>query len=81
MDGVPASIVATPGMCGLYGFFLQSTHKYDKPAEITDYANPALAECQAVHNHAYEAYLVVSIILSLDCSIYGKLIEDLLKSY
>ena len=78
--GVPALIVARPGMRVLYGFFLQSAHKDDKPSDIVDYTDPALAECQAIHNHAHEAYLAVSIILSLDLSIYGKLIKYLSNS-
>ena len=40
MDGVPASIVATPGMRGLCGFFLQISHKDDNPTDIAYYANP-----------------------------------------
>ena len=51
LDGVPVSIVATPGMRSLCGFFLQSSHEDDKPADIVDYGNSTLAECQAIHNH------------------------------
>ena len=68
-------------MSSLCGFFLQSAHEDDKPAKIADYANPTLAECQAIHDYAYEAYLTVSMLLRLYRSIYGKLIKDLLKSY
>ena len=74
LDGVSASIVSTPGMRGLCGFFLQSSHEEDTPANITDYGNPTLAECQAIHNHTYEAYLAVSIRLILDRLIYSNLI-------
>ena len=81
LDGVPTLIVVTTGMRGLCGFFPQIVHEDDKPVEITDYGNPTLAELQAVHDHAYEAYIAVSMILSLDRSIYGKLMEDLSKSY
>ena len=79
--GVPASIVATPGMHSLCGFFLQSAHEDNKPPKISDYKNPTLAEYQVVHDHACEAYLAVSIILILGRSIYWKLIEDLSQSY
>ena len=81
LGGVPTLIVATLGMHGLCGLLLQSAHEENKPAEITDYENPTLAEFMAVHNQAYEFYLVVSMILFLDLSIYGKLIKDLSKSY
>ena len=43
LDGVPATIVATLGMHGLCGFFLQSTHKFDKLANIIYYVNPTLS--------------------------------------
>ena len=81
MDGAPTCIVATLVMHGLCGFFFQSAHKDNKPADISDYANPTLAEFQAIYNHTYEAYLVVSMLLSLDISIYGKLIKYFLTSY
>ena len=55
IDGVTALIVATSVMNGFCGFFLHIAHEDDKPADISDYANPTLAEYQAVHNHAYEA--------------------------
>ena len=74
LDGVSASIVSTPGMRGLCGFFLQSSHEEDTLSNITDYGNPTLAECQAIHNHTYEAYLAVSIRLILDRLIYSNLI-------
>ena len=70
-----------PGTRGLCGFFLQSSHEDDDPSDIADYGNPTLAKCQAIHNHTYEAYLAVSTVLSLDHSIYGKLIKDLYSSY
>ena len=81
LGGVPASIVATLGIRGLCGFFLKSAHEDDKPSNISDYGNPTLAECRSIHYHAYEAYITVSMLLSLDRSIYGKLIEDLSNSY
>ena len=66
LDGVPASIVTTPGMRGLCNFLLQISHEEDNPDEISSYGNPTLAKCQAIHDHHYEVYLAVSIILSLD---------------
>ena len=42
LDVAPASIVATPGMRGLYGFFLQSTHEDKNSIDITNYANLTL---------------------------------------
>ena len=81
LDGVPASIVAMPGMCRLCGFFLHISHEDEKPANIANYRNPTLEKCQVVHNHTYKAYLAVSTILILDCSIYGKLIKDLYNSH
>ena len=81
LGGVPASIVATLGIRGLCGFFLKSAHEDDKPSNISDYGNPTLAECRSIHYHAYEAYITVSMLLSLDRSIYRKLIEDLSNSY
>ena len=66
LDVVPASILATPCMRRLCGFFLQSSHEDDNPADIANYGNPTLAKCQAIHNHTYEAYLTVSMLLSLD---------------
>ena len=68
-------------MYSFFEFFLQILHKDDKPADITDYINPTLAECQAINDHTYEAYLAVSMFLSLGRSIYGKLIGDLSNSY
>ena len=65
LDGFPASVLATPVMCGLCRFFLQSPHEDDKPSNIADYANLNLAESQAIHNHAYKAYLAVFMLLSL----------------
>ena len=62
-------------------FFLQSLHKDNKPDNIGDYANPTLAKCQANYNHTHEAYLEFSMLLSLDRSIYGKLVEYLSNSY
>ena len=81
LDGVLASIVATPVMRGLCVLFLKSSHEDDNPADISDYANPTLSEFQAIHDHTYEAYLVVSILLSLDRSIYGNIIKNLFNSY
>ena len=81
LDGVPALIVATIGMYGLCGFFRQSAHEDYKPSDIADYENPTMAECRAIHSHAYLAYLTVSMLLILDSLIYGKLIKDLWKSY
>ena len=69
LDGIPASIVATPFMLSLCGFFLQISHKYNNPDDITNYWNHTLAECQAIHNHTYEAYLAVSVILILERSV------------
>ena len=68
-------------MRGLCDFFLQSLHKDDKPANIADYGNPTLDECWSIHNHTYEANLEFSMILSLDQSIYVKLIDDLSNYY
>ena len=62
LDGVPDSIVTTPGMRGLCGFLLQS-YDDDKPAEISNYINPTLDEFQAIHKHTHEAYLSVSMLL------------------
>ena len=70
-----------PGTRGLCGFFLQILHKDDKPANIADYGNPTLAKCQAIHNHIYKAYLAVFMILILERSIYGKIIEELSNYY
>ena len=81
LDGVITSIVATPDMRGLCGFFLNILHEDDNPDEIDDFGNPTLGECQAIHDHTYAVYLAVSMILSLDRSIYGDLIKDLSKSY
>ena len=81
LDGLPESIVSTPGMRGLCRFFLHSSHEDNKPADIADYRNPTLDECQAIHNHTYDAYLAVYMLLSLYLSIYGKLIEDLPNYY
>ena len=81
LDGVFASIVATPGMRGHCCFFLQSSQEENKPTDIADYVKPTLTKYQAIHNHTYEAYLKVSMLLSLDRSIYGKLAEDLSDSY
>ena len=81
MDGVPALIVSMPGIRGICGFFIQMLHEDYNTDEIADYANPTLAEYQAIHDHGYEAYLVASIFLSPDHSIYRKMIEDLSNSY
>ena len=81
LDGVPTSIVATPGMCGLCNLFLQISPKDDNPAKITDYGNTTLYECEAIHDNTYEAHLAVSMILSPYHSIYGKLIGYPLESY
>ena len=70
-----------PGMRGICGFFLQRLHEDTNPADITDYGNTTLAECQAIHNHTYKVYPAVSIILSLDRSIYGKLVKYVSNSY
>ena len=78
---VPSLIVSMPGMRSLCGFFLQSLHEENKPDDIDDYGNPTLAKCQAIHNHTNEAYLAVYMLLSLDRSIHGNLIEDLSNSY
>ena len=81
LEGVPALIVAMPGMRGLCGLFLQSAHEDDKPAIIPDHMSHTLAKFQSIHNHAYGAYLAVSMLLGLDRSIYGKLIENPFKYY
>ena len=77
MDGAPASIVATLGMRGLCGFFLQRTHKDNKPAEISNYVNTTLDECRAIHDYIYETYLAIFLLLIMDQSIYVKLIKNL----
>ena len=66
MDGITVSIVTTPGMHGLCKFFLQISQKDYNPARISDYRNPVLAKCQAIQDHTYKAYLVVSVLLILD---------------
>ena len=81
LDGIPDSIVTMPGMHILYGFFLQSSHKDNKPAVIADSTNPTLGESRAIHDHAYKEYLAVSMIISLDHLIYRKRIENLYNSY
>ena len=81
VDIIPASIVSTPGMSGLCGFFLNSSHEDDKPANIAYYRKPTLDKCQAIHNHIYKAYLAVFMILILERSIYGKIIEELSNYY
>ena len=43
LDSVPALIVATPGMRGLCGLFLQSLHEDDNSDDISDYLNPTSA--------------------------------------
>ena len=69
LDGVPASIVATPDTRSLCGFFLQILHKDVKPDNISNYGNPILAEFQAINNDDYKSPLIVSTILSLERSI------------
>ena len=81
LDSVTDSIMATPGMRGLWDFFLKSFHEDDKPAGVPNYGNPTLAKCQPIHSHTYKANLTVSMILSLDRSIYGKIVEELYYSY
>ena len=81
LGGIPASIVATPCIHGLCGFFLQGAHEDDKPSKIYDYVNPTLAEFRSIHDPTYGTYLAVSMLLSIDRSIYGKLIDYLSNSY
>ena len=73
--------MSTLGIRGLCGFFLQSFYEYDKPANIAKYWKPTLAECQAIHNHTYKAYLAFFMILILEWSIYSKLTKDLSNLY
>ena len=68
-------------MRGLCGFFLQRSHENYKPANIFNYRNPTLAKLQVIHNRTYEAYLAVSMLLSLDHSMYENIIKDLPNSY
>ena len=68
-------------MRGLCGFFLQSSYEDEKPANISDYGNPTLTEYQVIYNRPYNDYLAFSMILSLDRSIYGKIIKELSNSY
>ena len=53
----------------------------NKATNVTDLKALAAAEIPAVTSYSRKAHLTVSLLLSCDQSIYGKLVEDMGNSY